>query len=190
MLCSSDLSIEYYPKFLASSEAEDSFRLLLNDIDWYQEIYQFYGKKFKSPRLVAWYGDKNASSRYSGLIHHPNPWNDCLYQLKKKVEKMVQTTFNSILLNLYRDGMDSMGWHSDNEKELGSNPVIASLSLGVNRKFCLRENASKKIITINLMSGSLLIMTGQTQSQFKHSLPKIKNIDKPRINLIFRQIHM
>lgn len=149
-----------------------------------------FGRQVAIPRLQAWYGDPNCTYRYSGLQLNPLPWTPDLLQLKARVEKLCQHTFNSVLLNLYRTGSDSNGWHSDDEKELGEQPVIASLSLGETRRFRLRHKYDKDIapINLNLSSGSLLCMSGHSQSCWQHCIPKTARTVGPRINLTFRNI--
>lgn len=188
MICCNTLTLEYYPNFLTQNEADFYFNQFIDDICWQHESYFMFGKKVMAPRLIAWYGNDDAVYLYSGKVHHPIPWTKNLHQLKQFIESFTHETFNSVLLNLYRNGQDSMGWHADNEKELGKNPVIASISLGANRKMYFRDNQSKRVISLELAHGSLLLMQGHIQDNFKHSLPKIKRVAEPRINLTFRLI--
>jgi alkylated DNA repair dioxygenase AlkB len=163
--------------------------ILANSIQWRQDEIKMFGKKVLIPRLNAWYGEKDALYSYSGIQLMPNSWTPELLEIKEIVEAKTQTKFNGVLINLYRNGNDSMGWHSDDEKELGINPTIASVSLGASRTFRLRsKDDKKKIIKLSLTHGSLLVMKGNTQHYWQHDIPKEKNIDKPRINLTFREI--
>ena len=187
-LISQDGRLSLVKHFLPPQDAHNYFQLLLNHIDWRQEHYTIYGKSVTAPRLVAWYGDPKAAYTYSGVTHVPLPWSSPLKRLKSKIEILTNESFNSVLLNLYRNGQDSMGWHADQEKELGINPCIASLSLGEERLFKLRHNDSNQSIDINLPSGSLLIMAGELQHYWKHSVPKTKKLKSARINLTFRKI--
>lgn len=148
-----------------------------------------YGKPVKVPRLVCWYGDDNVEYRYSGVNHVSLPWTDELFQLKMRIVKYTENPFNSVLGNFYRNEKDSMGWHSDNEKELGSTPCIASISLGEERLFKIRNKKTGEVLGENLANGSLLIMSGNFQNDWQHSVPKEKTIRDPRINLTFRQIY-
>jgi alkylated DNA repair dioxygenase AlkB len=142
-----------------------------------------------SPRLSAWYGDPGAIYSYSGLRLEPLPWTPVLLEIRQVVTDLAETPFNSVLLNLYRDGQDSMGWHSDAEPELGRNPVIASVSLGAVRRFVLRHKKRKEQhIALELESGSVLVMGGALQHYWRHALPKIRQAVGPRINLTFRLI--
>ena len=147
-----------------------------------------FGKQIPSPRLVAWYGEKEAAYRYSGILHQPNPWLPELLSIKEIIEQKFNLQFNSVLANLYRNKSDSMGYHADNEIELGKNPIIASLSLGVTRKFNLKHKKSKTLHKMTLTNGSLLIMSGDTQNNWYHSVPKQKKATAERINLTFRLI--
>lgn len=177
----------YAPNFLTEQQADQSFLNLRNELKWQQEKIQLFGKPVLQPRLQAWHGDK--SYTYSGLSMHPQPWTPTLLQLKSRCEAVAKHTFNSVLANLYRDGQDSMGWHQDNETELGTNPVIASLTLGESRRFVLRHLATKEKYEVELGHGSLLIMAGETQHYWQHSVPKTAKAKGERINLTFRDIN-
>ena len=181
----------YSKDFLSSEEAASLKEILLKNIHWKQEEVKIFGKRIAQPRLTAWYGDEGTTYTYSGLRLPPEPWIPALLKLKKKVEAFCGISFNSVLLNQYRHGQDSMGWHSDDEKELGIHPVIASLSLGENRTFQLKHKSEKDIPTISfdLPSGSLFVMKGETQTYWKHQVPKTKKSKAVRINLTFRFIH-
>lgn len=177
-----------YPHFFS----EDANRYLLElqeGIAWREEEIVMFGKRMKVPRLTAWYGDKGASYSYSGIKLEPLPWTPILVDIKARIEGRTSTQYNSVLLNFYRDGTDSMGWHSDDEPELGKNPSIASVSFGEVRKFHFRHKL-KKIDTVKLElgHGSLLLMKGATQHHWQHQLPKSKRVMGPRINLTFREV--
>jgi alkylated DNA repair dioxygenase AlkB len=147
-----------------------------------------YGKELLFPRLTAWYGDNDKSYTFSGITLRPNDWTEELFEIKNAIEKETIDKFNSVLLNLYRSGNDSISWHTDAEKELGINPVIASVSFGDVRKFQLKHKETKEKIEILLTHGSLLIMQGELQHFWKHQIPKTKKTVKERINLTFRII--
>jgi alkylated DNA repair dioxygenase AlkB len=174
----------YGPEFLSRSEADANFARLLESIRWKQEGNP--GRKF--PRLTAWYADPGVSYSYSGVTHEAIPWTRELLAVKQRVEAAAGTTWNSLLLNLYRDGRDSIGFHSDDEPELGTNPIIGSVSLGAERRFVLKHPASGERLEMNLPHGSLLVMGGASQHHWRHGVPKTKRSVGPRINLTFRQI--
>ncbi|HIK36669.1 MAG: alpha-ketoglutarate-dependent dioxygenase AlkB [Geminocystis sp.] len=182
--------IFYYEDFLAKEEADCYFERLKNEIVWEEKEITLFGKTYKMPRLTAWYGDAEAVYSYSGLTFYPKPWNGVLLSLREKVEGFVGSSFNCVLLNLYRDGKDSMGWHSDDERELGENPLIASVSFGGERRFLLRpkDKRNPKRGEIVLRHGSLLIMGGETQKHWLHGIPKTSKPVTARINLTFRYI--
>ena len=176
--------------FLSNDQSIEQESLLMNTIEWKQEEVYVFGKKHKEPRKTAWYGDEECVYSYAGKTNHPLPWNEALFQLKTNIEALIPgANFNSVLLNQYRDGNDKMGWHSDNEKELGKNPIIASLSIGATRFFDLKHKRIKSIKKhLELPAGSLLIMCGSTQENWLHQIPKQKKVNEPRINLTFRRI--
>ncbi|EKO3485736.1 alpha-ketoglutarate-dependent dioxygenase AlkB [Vibrio fluvialis] len=173
--------------FLTPTQADHAFSVLTQELDWQQEAITLFGKSVLQPRLQAWYGDK--AYTYSGLTMLPKAWSPMLADLKQRCELLAGQAFNSVLANLYRDGQDSMGWHQDNEPELGQQPVIASLSLGETRRFVLRHLHSKEKFELPLSHGSLLIMAGNTQHFWQHCVPKTVRALEPRINLTFRLIH-
>ena len=176
--------------FIEPQNATTILQQLLKEVAWHQEHYVIYGKSVAAPRLVAWYGDPQARYTYSGLSHEPLPWLPVLVMLKEQVEAASGQTFNSVLCNLYRHGQDSMGWHADKEPELGRNPYIASVSLGETRLFKFRHLKTKQTVDVVLKSGSLLLMGGELQHHWRHSLPKSAKATQPRINLTFRKIIM
>jgi alkylated DNA repair dioxygenase AlkB len=184
-----DAEIIYYPHFFETKEADTIFAQLLADIPWQQDNIKVFGKIYSQPRLTALFGNEGKSYSYSNIKMLPHPWNPLLKVLKSKIENCTSSNFSSVLLNLYRDGKDSNGWHADNEKELGKNPVIASLSFGSERNFQLKHNTNKDLKkSILLEHGSLLLMKGTTQHCWKHQIPKISKHTEPRINLTFRLI--
>jgi alkylated DNA repair dioxygenase AlkB len=184
-----DANLKYYPNFIPPAEATTIMQALQQSLDWRQEQITLYGKTFNVPRLQAWYGDKNAHYQYSNLSMHPMPWSPILLELKQKCENASNSRFNSVLANLYRDGQDGMGRHADNEPELGQQPVIASLSFGEERNLDFYHNATKDKVRLPLHDGSLLIMSGDTQKHWQHSVAKTKKTLTARINITFRYIH-
>ncbi len=175
--------------FLADGFAHATMTSLLSEVKWEQPVVRMGGYKFKSPRLSAWFGDPNAVYTYSGLKNLPQPWNRTLLKLREILDAELGLKFNSVLLNYYRDGNDSMGWHRDNERELGENPTIVSLSLGESRRFSMKHVDSRRDRWHRILTnGSALVMLGETQHRWKHCLPKTKVNQKKRINLTFRQI--
>ena len=187
--------IRFDAEFLSQPTADRLQSQLMTEIDWQQRSIKLFGKTIPQPRLVAWYGDPGASYTYSGLTWEPLPWTETLRSLKQEVEAAVggylnsNPSFNSVLLNLYRTGQDSMGWHSDDEPELGRNPIIASLSLGATRRFSLQHKSQKQLKhKLDLTHGSLLIMAGETQHYWRHQVAKTTRVPSPRINLTFRTV--
>ncbi len=174
--------------FYQEDEACHLFTSLLKTLAWQQEQIFLYGRWVKVPRLMCWYGDKNAEYQYSGVNHQPLPWTKPLLSVKQKIQAYYPCTFNSVMANLYRNGTDSMGCHADDEKELGHNPVIASMSLGEQRLLKFRHQKSKEVLDIVLSHGDLLLMDGEIQHHWRHELPKTKKIKTERINLTFRQV--
>lgn len=174
--------------FISASQARRYFQQLSDELHWHHETITIFGRKQLAPRLVAWYGEPGVTYRYSGAAHPPQPWTETLLHLKNGVEEACQQRFNGVLANLYRNGRDSVGWHADNEKSLGPDPCIASLSFGATRTFKLRHNKTGETVAIALTSGGLLVMGGQLQHCWRHSLPKTTKVDAPRINLTFRRI--
>lgn len=167
---------------------EEFQKIIFKNILWKQDFINLYGKK-ALPRLTSWYGDEGKSYSYSGIKSDPNPWNRGLLYFKEEIEKIANVEFNSVLLNWYRNGADYMNWHADDEKELGQNPTIASVNFGETRDFILRRNDDEAIkIKIPLQHGTLLIMKGDLQHFWQHSVPKRANVKKSRFNLTFRII--
>jgi len=178
----------YIADFFERVISDNYFNSLKLNIKWKQEEMNMYGKVFKFPRLTAWYGDSDKPYSFSGITLSPNTWNEDILAIKKQIEPICNTSFNSVLLNLYRSGSDSISWHTDAEKELGENPVIASVNFGQTRKFQLRHIDTRQKIEIELKHGSLLIMQGKLQHFWQHQVPKTKVAVKERINLTFRRI--
>lgn len=185
-----DANIRFIPSFINHDKSIDYLQDLLENVDWQQNKIKMFGKIYDEPRLTAWYGDQGVRYKYSGIQLEPTPWSEVLSDLREKVSAEAHIKFNSALLNYYRDGQDSMGYHQDNEPELGNNPVIASLSLGAERIFQLKHITDKSLKRkdIPLSSGSLLIMGGTTQHHWKHQIPKTKKLIGPRLNITFRLI--
>lgn len=181
-----DGQLLWIPNFLSLEQADNAYKRLSLELNWQQQAIMMFGKPIMQPRLHAWYGEK--AYRYSGLSLAPQSWAPALLPLKAQCERVADQSFNSVLANLYRHGQDSMGWHQDNEPELGHQPVIASLSLGATRRFALRHIQSKEKLTFELSHGSLLVMAGDTQHCWQHTIPKTRQACQPRINLTFRQI--
>lgn len=182
------VGFRYWPSFFDQIESERTLARLWNGIDWRQEEIVVFGRRRLQPRLSAWFGDPGAAYRYSGLALEPTPWTPDLTRLRDRVQSKLGTTFNSVLVNAYRDGRDSMGWHSDDEAELGSEPVIASLSFGQARRFRIMRRDRKAAWALELESGSLLVMEGDAQAAYRHALPRTARDVGLRINLTFRNV--
>ncbi|MGL5034899.1 MAG: alpha-ketoglutarate-dependent dioxygenase AlkB family protein, partial [Microcystaceae cyanobacterium] len=176
--------------FFDAKESEQIFNTLLKEIAWRHDTIKHFGKEIPLPRLTAWYGDEGKVYTYSKIRMEPLDWTPQLLEIKNRIEKISNCTFNSVLINQYRDGRDSMGWHSDDEKELGENPIIASVSFGATRQFMLKHKTRKDIksITIDLSSGSVLLMKDKSQECWLHQIPKTTKPVSTRINLTFRTI--
>lgn len=185
-----DGEILFMRNFFTSSEAKNYFELLQNNINWKQEEVKFYGKTYPVPRKTAWYGYEGFNYSYSGINCFPEIWTKELLEIKKEIEKFIpDEDFTSVLLNLYNNGNDKMGWHADDEKELGKNPTIASVSLGETRRFDIKHKQNPELhYKFELTSGSLLVMRGALQHHWVHQIPAQKKIKDPRINLTFRTI--
>ncbi len=182
--------LRYWPSALPPATADQALQELLREIDWQQREILMFGRRCQQPRLVAWHGEPEARYRYSGLQLEPVPWTPGLTRLRRRVETLTDASFNAVLANLYRNGRDHMGWHRDNERELGREPLLASLSLGAPREFQLRPLAgtARDIRRLSLAHGSLLLMAGATQEHYQHRLPRQPGLEAPRINLTFRRI--
>ncbi|MFP6848843.1 MAG: alpha-ketoglutarate-dependent dioxygenase AlkB [Pseudomonas sp.] len=184
-----DAELELDAQWLDAATADSWLAELTAQVPWQQPQVQIYGRQLPVPRLLAWYGDAEASYRYSGLTHQPLPWTPLLASIRERVVQAVGQPLNAVLLNYYRDGQDSMGWHSDDEAALGTNPLIASLNLGGARRFDLRRRGQKRIEhSLVLQHGSLLVMRGPTQHHWQHQVAKTRSACAPRLNLTFRLI--
>lgn len=166
--------------------AEAYLERLLTAIEWRNDEAVIFGRHIITKRKVAWYGDNNYGYKYSGIVREALPWTEDLLALKTLTEKLTGVEYNSCLLNLYHDGEEGMAWHSDDEKELAPGGAIASLSFGAERRFLFRHKGTKEIVELSLAPGSLLVMRGATQDCWLHSLPKMKRVRRPRVNLTFR----
>ncbi|HBA65363.1 MAG TPA: alpha-ketoglutarate-dependent dioxygenase AlkB [Methylococcaceae bacterium] len=175
-------------QYYSSDEANELFAILFDRLVWQEESIWMFGKPVNVPRLTCWYGDPDAVYSYSGVKHEPLSWTAELNAIRQRIQSDFAYTFNSVLANLYRSGQDSMGYHADNEKELGINPAIASLSLGDERLFRLVHNKSKEKLDLALGHGDLLIMAGSLQHHWRHAVPKTGQFKSSRINLTFREI--
>ncbi|MEN7551710.1 alpha-ketoglutarate-dependent dioxygenase AlkB [Rapidithrix thailandica] len=176
----------YFGKILPVDKAQHYFERLLDTIAWKNDEAVIFGKHIITKRKAAWYGDRNYAYTYSNTTKQALPWTKELLELKALVESYTGTPYNSCLLNLYHNGEEGMAWHSDDEKELGKNTSIASLSLGADRKFAFKHKQDKTTVSVILERGSLLEMKGSTQTHWLHSLPKTKKVKTPRVNLTFR----
>jgi alkylated DNA repair dioxygenase AlkB len=184
-----DADVIFYQSFFSEPQSSAFYRDLLETTHWKQEKIKFFGKPVNLPRLTAWYGDEGKSYRYSGLLVNPEPWTPTLLAIKQEIEAVSDVVFNSVLLNLYRGERDSVAWHSDDEPELGNNPVIGSVSFGETRTFQLRHKENKELrVKVELTHGSYLLMKGPTQHCWQHQVPKVSGRRGPRINLTFRVI--
>ena len=180
--------IVWLPDWLDAPAASDTLAALIDEITWQQDSMNTPAGKIPFPRLTAWQGDPGAVYVYSGIRNIPKPWTPTVLLLKTKAEAAAQTAFNSVLINRYRTGMDSMGWHADKERELGLEPVIASVSLGTTRTFDFRHTKTRQTHALQLTHGSLLIMQGRTQLDWAHRVPKEPEARGERVNLTFRYV--
>lgn len=178
-----------FPEFISSKDSDLFFEKLQNNIQWKQVPIKIFGKDIMQPRLTALYGNPSIPYGYSGIKMTPFPFTVELSIIRDLIQDIAETEFTHVLLNYYRDGQDSMGWHRDNEPELGQNPTIASVSFGQSREFQMRYYSDKKQkVSCELTSGSLLLMQGSTQHFWEHQIPKRKRIHGGRINLTFRKV--
>lgn len=184
-----DAEVSYYPNFYNASSASSYFNKLFHNIAWQQDIIKIFGKEIPIPRLQAFYGDEGLNYKYSNINLKATKWNNLLLKIKADIETTSNIKLNCVLLNLYRTGNDSNGWHADDESSLGKNPAIASVSLGANRYFNFKHKKNRALKTkIELQNGSLLVMKGKTQHFWYHQIAKTKKQVEPRINLTFRLI--
>lgn len=184
-----DADLIYYPNFFDAQKSNELFKKLIDEVPWQLDNITVYGKSYLQPRLTALYGNDGKPYGYSNIVMQPHAWSPLIMFIKNEIETVVSQNFTTVLLNQYRDGRDSNGWHADNEKELGKNPVIASVSFGGERNFQLKHNTLAGVKTnIILEHGSLLVMQGTTQHFWKHQIPKTAKTVLPRVNLTFRVI--
>ncbi|MFS2187249.1 alpha-ketoglutarate-dependent dioxygenase AlkB [Mucilaginibacter sp. Mucisp84] len=182
--------LDFKASLFDRTDSSRLFQYLKDEIQWKQETLVLYGKRVLTPRLTAWYGDEGIAYRYSGASFISLPWTSTLLEIKAKAEAFACTRFNSVLLNLYRDGNDSMSWHSDDEKELGTNPLIASVNFGEERRFDFKKKENPKIKhSIMLNNGSILVMKGDIQHNWQHQIAKSMKAKGTRINLTFRLVN-
>jgi len=183
-----EADVEYWPEFYSVDESHRFYKQLIDEVDWQQDRVTVYGKEHLAPRLSRWFGEPWMDYTYASYTMKASAMTSLLKQIQANIEQQTGERFNSVLVNYYRDGSDSNGWHSDDEPELGNNPIIASLSLGASRDFHLRHKRNKEMKhKMSLENGSLLMMRGTTQSHWQHHVPKRANADG-RINLTFRTI--
>ena len=185
-----DADVRYWRCVDLGAQPDSILRALIEQTPWRSEVITLWGQQHQQPRLTAWFGDPGARYTYSGLSLEPLPWTDLLSDIRTRIETLAESSFNSVLLNYYRDQRDSMGMHSDDEPELGRNPTIASVSLGQQRTLVLKRKFRKalKPVHLPLDSGSLLLMKGATQHHWKHGINKESRPCGPRVNLTFRRI--
>lgn len=184
-----DAELRFDPHWLGPVEADGLMAVLQAQAPWSVHRIRIFGREVDSPRLSCWIGDPQARYRYSGALFEPHPWPAALRPLRRRLRDELGVDFNSVLANLYRDGRDAMGWHSDDEPELGAEPVIASISLGATRRFVLKHrHDAERRLALDLPHGSLLVMAGETQRHCRHALPRTARPVGERINLTFRQI--
>ena len=183
-----DLKIRIEDNFFNSNQSDELLNKLIKNLSWESMMIKMFGKDLKIPRLQCWIGDEGCDYKYSGKKLNRQDWSSELLQIRKKIFKDLKIDFNSVLANYYRDGKDSMGWHSDDEKELGPNPTIASISFGSERNLYFRNKITKETISIPQAHGCLIVIDGKTQKNWQHSIKKTQKIIGPRINLTFRNI--
>ena len=183
-----DADIHWLPDFLEQSLADTLFRALVQEIEWRDDQIHLFGKTHPLPRRQQWFADDERAYTYSNIRMHPVPWSAALSSVRTAVTRQTGLHFNTCLANLYRNGADSNGWHSDDEPELGPDPIVASVSFGVARDFRLRHKHTGQTHTLKLTHGSLLLMGSGSQTHWQHSLPKRKRITEPRVNLTFRRM--
>ena len=182
-------TIRYYPNFLAKDVADSYFSELLDTIPWQNDPITVFGKTYPQPRMTSLHGHTTDPYGYSGVVMQPNPMTKTLKEIETKIQTLCDERFTTVLLNLYRTGKDSNGWHADDEPELGQNPIIASVSLGAERYFHLKhKNDKTQRLKFALAHGSLLLMEGSTQHYWKHQVAKTAREVEPRINLTFRKV--
>jgi alkylated DNA repair dioxygenase AlkB len=186
-LLKGDGSALFLPEFLSEQEADAALDELTRENAWEQQRLLMYGKVVEEPRLSTWHSD-GQSYRYSGSARTPQPWTPLLNDIREQCERQTDHTFNGVLVNFYRDGNDHLGWHSDDELVNGPEPLIASISLGAERRFDMRHRDSGEVVSTSLSHGSLLVMSGLSQKYWEHRIPKMPRIVDPRVNLTFRRL--
>ncbi len=181
--------VRIHDPWLDEGDARRLMSALSEDVEWTQRSIRMGARIIPQPRLTAWFGEPGATYTYSGLTLDPAPFPPAVAEIRAAVEDECGARFNGVLLNLYRDGADSMGWHADAERELGKDPLIASVSLGASRRFVLRHRKrAAPAVEFELGGGSLLVMGGTTQHHWRHGIPKTRRAVGPRVNLTFRRI--
>ncbi|MDU0113990.1 alpha-ketoglutarate-dependent dioxygenase AlkB [Psychrosphaera aquimarina] len=178
----------YVPNFMDPLYANDAFNYLLSNLSWQQPTVEVYGKKHLVPRLQSWMGEVGTHYQYSGKLFESTGWEQVVFDIKTRAEKLTKKQFNSALINLYRDGQDKMGWHADDEKELGLSPAVVTVSLGIQRTFQFKHNIEGETFNLELAHGSLLLMKPGVQASYKHAIPARKKVERSRISLTFRNI--
>jgi len=184
-----DADVRYAPQWLARDAADALFVAVRDGVAWERHRIRLFGRDVDAPRLSCWIGDADATYTYSRMRYTPRPWPEALLAIRGRLRAECGADFNGVLANLYRDGNDGMGWHSDDEPELGAHPLIASVSLGATRRFVIRHRGNRsRRLEIELAHGSLLLMGGATQAHYRHALPKTARAVGARINLTFRRL--
>ena len=183
-----DLKVRIEKNFFNQVDSNELLKKLKSDLPWESMVIKMFGKDITIPRLQCWVGDKGCDYKYSGKKLNRQNWTTDLIMIREKIYKELNIDFNSVLVNYYRDGMDSMGWHSDDEKELGPNPTIASISLGSERDLVFRNKINKEVLPIPQTHGCLILIDGKTQKNWQHAIKKTRKVIGPRINLTFRNI--
>ena len=183
-----DGSARLFDWVLGSVDSTAVMNTLVSEVEWETHTIRMFGKEYLQPRLVAWFGDAGSEYSYSGLKMNVRDWVEPVGSLKSIVEERAGTTFNSVLINYYRDGGDKVGWHRDDEPELGSEPTIASLSIGATRRFKFRHLASREVVSVELPTGSLVVMSGLSQACWEHEVPRQSSVKEARLNLTFRKV--
>jgi alkylated DNA repair dioxygenase AlkB len=178
--------VTYHGRVFTPGESDGHLLRLISQIPWEHDETVIFGKRIVTKRKVAWFADGGRSYAYSGTMKLAHPWTEHLLSLKATAEKISGSTCNSCLLNLYHDGVEGMGWHSDDERSLQSGAPILSMSFGADRKFSFRHKITKETVSVFLENGSLLVMAGETQKHWHHQLPKSAKVSSPRVNLTFR----
>ena len=183
-----DLKVRIEKNFFNQVDSNELLKKIISDLPWESMAIKMFGKDITIPRLQCWVGDKGCDYKYSGKKLNRQDWTTDLIMIREKIYKELNIDFNSVLVNYYRDGKDSMGWHSDNERELGPNPTIASISLGSERDLVFRNKINKEVLPIPQTHGCLILIDGKTQKNWQHAIKKTRKVIGPRINMTFRNI--